>query len=189
MKTGMFPSQLEALRREVRAIEKEERERGNRRAFLGGLLGLGAGAASALGLSALLGDSAHADSKPRTSERAQAAPTPAASPEYLRELARGDLDTLITRRGQFFTACEQVEIVDTTVAMGLQRLAHVAIEGKLRDAMATGRPQPLTTKDLVRAATQVRPSTKEWFATAKNYALYSNEAGLYDDILDYLKLR
>ena len=71
----------------------------------------------------------------------------------------------------------------------LKAVVDVAIEGKLRDAMATGRPQPLTTKDLVRAAKQVRPSTKEWFATAKNYALYSNEAGLYDDILDYLKLR
>lgn len=71
----------------------------------------------------------------------------------------------------------------------LKAVVDVAVEGKLRDAMATGRPQPLTTKDLVRAAKQARPSTKEWFATAKNYALYSNEAGLYDDILDYLKLR
>jgi len=44
-------------------------------------------------------------------------------------------------------------------------------------------------KDLTAAAKRVRPSTKEWFATAKNYALYSNEAGLYDDILEYMKLR
>lgn len=71
----------------------------------------------------------------------------------------------------------------------LKAVVDVAIEGKLRDAMATGRPQPLTTRDLLRAAKQVKPSTKEWFATAKNYALYSNEAGLYDDILDYLKLK
>ena len=34
----------------------------------------------------------------------------------------------------------------------------------------------------------VKPSTREWFATARNYALYSNQGGLYDDILTYLKL-
>jgi hypothetical protein len=64
-----------------------------------------------------------------------------------------------------------------------------AVEAKLRDAMSTGRPTPLRTKDLTAAAKRVKPSTKEWFATAKNYALYSNEAGLYDDILSYLKLK
>ena len=49
-------------------------------------------------------------------------------------------------------------------------------------------PQPLTTKDLLAAAGTIRPSTKEWFATARNYALYANQGGLYDDILKYLKL-
>ena len=32
------------------------------------------------------------------------------------------------------------------------------------------------------------PSTREWFSTARNYALYSNQGGTYDDILKYLKL-
>jgi hypothetical protein len=35
----------------------------------------------------------------------------------------------------------------------------------------------------------IKPSTRDWFATAKNYALYSNQNGLYDDILSYLKLK
>jgi hypothetical protein len=47
----------------------------------------------------------------------------------------------------------------------------------------------LTTRDLQAAAGTVRPSTREWFSTARNYALYSNQGGLYDDILTYLKLR
>jgi transitional endoplasmic reticulum ATPase len=34
----------------------------------------------------------------------------------------------------------------------------------------------------------LKPTTKEWFATARNYALYSNQGGIYDDILQYLKL-
>jgi hypothetical protein len=34
----------------------------------------------------------------------------------------------------------------------------------------------------------VRPTIKEWFATARNYAIYSNQGGVYDDILEYLKI-
>ena len=64
----------------------------------------------------------------------------------------------------------------------------VAVEGKLREAMKTGVPAPLRTKDLLAAAKSVRPTTSEWFATARNYALYSNQGGAYDDILKYLKL-
>jgi transitional endoplasmic reticulum ATPase len=54
--------------------------------------------------------------------------------------------------------------------------------------MKTGIPKPLTTKDLISAAGPQKPTTKEWFATARNYALYSNQGGIYDDILQYLKL-
>jgi transitional endoplasmic reticulum ATPase len=70
----------------------------------------------------------------------------------------------------------------------LKALVDVAIEGKLRSALKTGVPEPLTTKDLLEAAKTLRPTTKEWFATARNYAIYSNVGGIYDDILRYLKL-
>lgn len=62
-----------------------------------------------------------------------------------------------------------------------------AVEGKLREAIRTGKPTALSTKDLLAAAKTVKPSTKEWFSTARNYALYSNQGGIYDDILQYLK--
>ena len=65
----------------------------------------------------------------------------------------------------------------------------IAVEGKLREAMKAGSLQPLKTKDLLNAAGQVKPSTREWFASARNYALYSNQGGVYDDILNYLKLK
>lgn len=71
----------------------------------------------------------------------------------------------------------------------LKSLVDTAVEAKLAEALKTGRPEPLTTKTLIKAAKRVKPSTKEWFATAKNYALYSNEGGAYDDVLDYLKMR
>ncbi|MSU20447.1 MAG: AAA family ATPase [Pedosphaera sp.] len=71
----------------------------------------------------------------------------------------------------------------------LKGVIDVAVEKKLREAMRDGVPQPLTTKDLVNAAAILKPTTKEWFATARNYALYSNQGGIYDDILQYLKLK
>ena len=71
----------------------------------------------------------------------------------------------------------------------LKALVDVAIENRLRESMKQGRPLPLEQADFLHAVGQVRPSTKEWFATAKNYALYSNEGGVYDDILVYLGIK
>ena len=70
----------------------------------------------------------------------------------------------------------------------LKAVVDQAVERKLQDALKTGVPKPLTTKDLAAAAGILRPTTKEWFATARNYALYSNQGGIYDDILQYLKI-
>jgi SpoVK/Ycf46/Vps4 family AAA+-type ATPase len=70
----------------------------------------------------------------------------------------------------------------------LKAVVDQAIELKLREAMKAGVPKPLTTKDLIGAAAAIKPSTREWFSTARNYALYSNQGGTYDDILKYLKM-
>ncbi len=70
----------------------------------------------------------------------------------------------------------------------LKALIDVAIESKLRQAMKAGVPQPIETKDLKKAVKRLKPTTKEWFSTARNYTLYANEGGIYDDIKDYLKL-
>ena len=70
----------------------------------------------------------------------------------------------------------------------LKAVVDLAIEGKLREAMRTGVPQPLTSKDMLAAAKTLKPTTREWFSTARNYALYSNQGGVYDDVLKYLKL-
>lgn len=70
----------------------------------------------------------------------------------------------------------------------LKGIVDLAVESKLREALKAGGIKPLTTKDLINAAATVKPSTREWFATARNYALYSNQGGIYDDILTYLKL-
>jgi SpoVK/Ycf46/Vps4 family AAA+-type ATPase len=68
-------------------------------------------------------------------------------------------------------------------------LVERAVERPLRDALRSGDVRPLTQADLVAALKDARPSTREWFATAKNYATFSNTGGLYDDLLAYLNRR
>jgi len=70
----------------------------------------------------------------------------------------------------------------------LKAVVDLAVESVLRDAMKSGVPEPLTTKRLLAAIKELKPTTKEWFSTAKNYALYSNQGGIYNDILAYLKI-
>ncbi|HQE93189.1 MAG TPA: AAA family ATPase [Anaerolineae bacterium] len=70
----------------------------------------------------------------------------------------------------------------------LRGVIDVAVENKLREAMRTGAIAPVRTNDLLDVIKTIHPTTQEWFATARNYAIYSNQSGLYDDILAYLKL-
>lgn len=70
----------------------------------------------------------------------------------------------------------------------LKAIVDRAIEGKLRESMRDGVPRPLTNRDLTAALADVRPTTGEWFATARNYVLYANQEGLYDEVRRYLKL-
>ncbi|WP_052888148.1 ATP-binding protein [Thermogemmatispora carboxidivorans] len=69
----------------------------------------------------------------------------------------------------------------------IRAVCERATDAVLSEVLKTGQPRPLRTSDLLAALKQVRPSTLEWFATAKNYATYSNEGGLYDDVLRFMQ--
>ncbi len=71
----------------------------------------------------------------------------------------------------------------------LKAIIDIATEQKLEDSLQSGSIEKITTKDLAKAVKRHNATTAEWFSTARNYALYANETGLYDDILRYLKLR
>jgi SpoVK/Ycf46/Vps4 family AAA+-type ATPase len=71
----------------------------------------------------------------------------------------------------------------------LKAVVDVAVERKLKEALRSGTPHPLTTRDLLQATGTLKPTTREWFATARNYALYSNQGGVYDDVLEHLKIK
>ncbi len=69
----------------------------------------------------------------------------------------------------------------------IDALIDIAIEKKLESAFEDGIPKPLDTRDLTTALKIHKPSTQEWFSTAKNFAMFANDSGIYDDILEYLK--
>jgi len=71
----------------------------------------------------------------------------------------------------------------------IDALIDIAIEQKLEASFSDGIPKPLETTDLLNALKRHRPSTQEWFATAKNFAMFANDSGLYDDILTYMKIK
>jgi transitional endoplasmic reticulum ATPase len=71
----------------------------------------------------------------------------------------------------------------------LKAVFDQATEVALTEAMRKGSMVPITGKMLAIAAKSVKPSTKKWFESAKNHALYANQSGFYDDILSYLGLK
>ncbi len=70
----------------------------------------------------------------------------------------------------------------------LKGMFDLATEEVLNAAMKTGKVIPLTTKDFIAAARKHKPTTKAWFESAKNYAMYANQSGFYDDVLKHLGL-
>lgn len=69
----------------------------------------------------------------------------------------------------------------------IKELIEIATEDAINNAFKTGTIRDITEQDFIKAVNKVKPSTKEWFSTAKNYATYANQSGVYDDILTYLK--
>jgi SpoVK/Ycf46/Vps4 family AAA+-type ATPase len=81
------------------------------------------------------------------------------------------------------------KLTDGYSGADLQALVDLAIESKLGESLKLGKVLPIGQSEMKNAISKHRATTKEWFTTAKNYALYSNEGGLYDDILTYLKIK
>ena len=70
------------------------------------------------------------------------------------------------------------------VAHLCESAAELALEESL-----SGSLQPITFAHFKRAMKEVRPSIRSWLETAKNHALFANDGGLYDDLLEYLRAR
>jgi SpoVK/Ycf46/Vps4 family AAA+-type ATPase len=66
-------------------------------------------------------------------------------------------------------------------------LAELATEAAMEEAVASGEPRPISNRDLGAALQQIEPSTRAWFEVAYNYAMFANEGGLYDELLEYIR--
>lgn len=77
--------------------------------------------------------------------------------------------------------------IDHYSGADIDAIIDIAIELKLESSFKDGIPKPINKKDLQNAIKKHKASTQEWFMTAKNFAMFANDSGLYDDILTYLK--
>ena len=108
------------------------------------------------------------------------------------EPARASIIKILLQGKPLETSVNPAAVAARTAGLSgadLKAVVDAAVDTRLRLSMRAGRPLPIAQADLLDAAKLVKPSTKEWFATARNYALYSNEGGLYDDILVYLGVK
>jgi AAA+ superfamily predicted ATPase len=71
----------------------------------------------------------------------------------------------------------------------LAHLCETATENALEESVQTGVVRSITTADFQEALRQVRPSTRPWFETARNFVLFGNESGAYDDLMAYMKTK
>jgi SpoVK/Ycf46/Vps4 family AAA+-type ATPase len=71
----------------------------------------------------------------------------------------------------------------------LAHLCETAAEAALEDSIADGKARAITMADFKRALNEVKPSTRQWLETARNYAMFANEGGQYDGLLEYLRMR
>jgi SpoVK/Ycf46/Vps4 family AAA+-type ATPase len=69
----------------------------------------------------------------------------------------------------------------------LENLVETAADLAIEDSIEAGRETAIDAGHLRRAMKDVRPTTLEWLTTARNYARYANEAGHYDDVLEFLR--
>lgn len=69
----------------------------------------------------------------------------------------------------------------------LRNLVETAVDEAIEASMHEGREVPLTAQHLRAALAQSRATTLEWLSSARNHARYSNQAGQYDEVLDFLR--
>ncbi len=69
----------------------------------------------------------------------------------------------------------------------LSLVCEQATEKAMADSIRSGAVRPISQADLVDAVRTVQPSIGPWMETARNFATYSNDSGMYDELVDFLK--
>ena len=69
----------------------------------------------------------------------------------------------------------------------LLNLVETAGDFAIEASLDSGEEVPIGSDHLKNAFQQVKPTTHEWLSSARNYARYANEAGHYDEVLEFLE--
>lgn len=69
----------------------------------------------------------------------------------------------------------------------LRAACDAAAQQTLERSIEDGIVRPIETSDLERAITDIRPSTRPWFETARNYVTFANATGEFDELLTYMR--
>lgn len=76
---------------------------------------------------------------------------------------------------------------DQLTGADIALVCEEATELAMAESLASNTVKPITMSHLQQALKGVRPSYKQWAETAKNYAMFNNASGNYDDLLKWLK--
>jgi transitional endoplasmic reticulum ATPase len=68
----------------------------------------------------------------------------------------------------------------------LANVIEAAADHAIGRSLDAGTAQEITRADVESALGEVKPTTIEWLSTARSYARYSNDSGIYDDVLKFL---
>jgi AAA+ superfamily predicted ATPase len=71
----------------------------------------------------------------------------------------------------------------------LAHLCETAVEYALEESLAGAGVRSVTDRDFDRALKELRPSTRAWFDMARNFVLFANDGGTYDELQAYMRAR
>jgi SpoVK/Ycf46/Vps4 family AAA+-type ATPase len=95
---------------------------------------------------------------------------------HLRQRPAGSIDLAsVARRTDGFSGADIAHLCETATELAMEA------------SIDSGMVRPIEMMDFDRALKQVRPSTPSWFETVRNFVLFANESGLYDDLLAYMR--
>ncbi|PLR65920.1 ATP-binding protein [Bacillus sp. UMB0893] len=81
----------------------------------------------------------------------------------------------IAKTTAHFSGADLTQVIDDAVSKAIER------------SLEKGSLQPMSNADLLKSAKDRNPTTLEWFATAKNYATFSDTNKDYKNVLHYMK--
>jgi SpoVK/Ycf46/Vps4 family AAA+-type ATPase len=103
-----------------------------------------------------------------------------------RRIAESAMDGIHTEAIRWERALEGA---DGYSCADIVHLCQTATDYAAEEYILSGRMRGVSEADFKRARAEVRPSTLAWFETARNFAMFANEGGAYDELVDYLRAR